>query len=120
MGVRLALDDYGTGYSSLYHLRELKFEKIKIDRSFITAMHTDMDRMKMVEAILALSASLNLRVTAEGIETPLHASWLTGHGCDEGQGFLFGHPMPASKVLPYLAHMSEAPMQAQRRGLGAA
>lgn len=71
-GARIARCDRGParsrrlrhGYSSLYHLRELKFEKIKIDRSFIAAMSTDIDSMKIVEAILAMSASLNLRVTA--------------------------------------------------------
>ena len=120
IGVRLALDDYGTGYSSLYHLRELKFEKIKIDRSFIAAMSTDIDSMKIVEAILAMSASLNLRVTAEGIESPLHASWLTSQGCDEGQGYLFGQAMPAGEVLPYLARMSDGDRVVRRLTLGAA
>ena len=120
IGVRLALDDYGTGYSSLHHLRELKFDKIKIDRSFIAAMSTDMDSMKIVEAILAMSASLNLRVTAEGIESPIHASWLTCQGCDEGQGYLFGQAMPAGEVLPYLARMSDDEGVVRRLTLGAA
>ena len=120
IGVRLALDDYGTGYSSLYHLRELKFAKIKIDRSFIAALSTDMDSMKIVEAILAMSASLNLRVTAEGIESPIHASWLTCQGCDEGQGYLFGEAMPAGEVLPYLARMADGDTVVRRLTLGAA
>ena len=120
IGVRLALDDYGTGYSSLHHLHELKFEKIKIDRSFIAAMSSDTDSMKIVEAILAMSASLNLRVTAEGIESPIHASWLTRQGCDEGQGYLFGQAMPAGDVLPYLARMSDGDAVVRRLTLGAA
>ena len=83
-------------------------------------MSTDMDSMKIVEAILAMSASLNLRVTAEGIESPLHASWLTCQGCDEGQGYLFGQAMPAGEVLPYLARMSDGDRVVRRLTLGAA
>ena len=78
-------------------------------------MSTDMDSMKIVEAILAMSASLNLRVTAEGIESPIHASWLTSQGCDG-----FGQAMSAGGVLPYLASMSDGDRVVRRLTLGAA
>jgi diguanylate cyclase (GGDEF)-like protein len=94
-GVRISLDDFGTGYSSLHHLRELPFDKLKIDRSFIRSMHASRESRKIVDAIVALGSSLGLTVLAEGVESAADAECLRGLGCDMGQGFHFGSPAPA-------------------------
>ena len=98
LGVRIALDDFGTGYSSLYHLRELKFDKLKIDRSYVDTITMSDERAKLVDAIIKLSASLGLVTTAEGIETDASLDWLSTQGCDFGQGYLFGAPMPKAEI----------------------
>jgi diguanylate cyclase (GGDEF)-like protein len=98
LGVRIALDDFGTGYSSLYHLRELKFDKLKIDRSYVDTITLSEERAKLVDAIISLGRSLGLVTTAEGIETDASVDWLSGQGCDFGQGYLFGKPMPKEEV----------------------
>lgn len=116
LGVRIALDDFGTGYSSLYHLRELKFDKLKIDRSYVDTITMSDERAKLVDAIIKLSASLGLVTTAEGIETDASVDWLSGQGCDFGQGYLFGAPMPKAEMTALLAapdaHGMSAPMRA--------
>ena len=98
LGVRIALDDFGTGYSSLYHLRELKFDKLKIDRSYVDTITLSEERAKLVDAIISLGRSLGLVTTAEGIETDASVDWLSGQGCDFGQGYLFGKPMPKEEI----------------------
>jgi EAL domain-containing protein (putative c-di-GMP-specific phosphodiesterase class I) len=98
MGVKIALDDFGTGYSSLYHLRELQFDKLKIDRSYIDSITSNDERAKLVDAIIKLGTSLGLVTTAEGIETSAGVDWLANHGCDFGQGYFFGKPMPKDKM----------------------
>ena len=103
IGVRIVLDDFGTGYSSLNHLRELQFDKIKIDRSFVQTMHDHDESRKIIDAILSLGQSLGLPTTAEGIEDEEHLAWLAQHGCTYGQGFLFGKAVPAREVLACLA-----------------
>ena len=95
LGVRLALDDFGTGYSSLRHLQTLPFDKIKIDRSFVTAMTEDPESAKIVSAVLGLGRSLGLSTVAEGIESETTAAFLRDLGCDIGQGWLFGRPISA-------------------------
>ncbi|WP_018262931.1 putative bifunctional diguanylate cyclase/phosphodiesterase [Methylobacterium sp. WSM2598] len=98
LGVRIALDDFGTGYSSLYHLRELRFDKLKIDRSYVDSITMSDERAKLVDAIIKLGTSLGLTTTAEGIETAASVEWLSGQGCDFGQGYLFGAPMPKDAI----------------------
>ncbi len=95
LGVRVALDDFGTGYSSLSYLRRFPFDKVKIDRSFIHAMTEDEAARSIVDAIISLGHSLQLRVTAEGIETERQLAMLRTGGCDEAQGFLLGRPASA-------------------------
>ncbi|MBB2962605.1 diguanylate cyclase (GGDEF)-like protein [Methylobacterium sp. R2-1] len=102
LGVRIALDDFGTGYSSLYHLRELKFDKLKIDRSYVDTITMSEERAKLVDAIIKLGSSLGLVTTAEGIETDASVAWLSGQGCNFGQGYLFGKPMPKGEVMRML------------------
>jgi diguanylate cyclase (GGDEF)-like protein len=111
LGVKIALDDFGTGYSSLYHLRELHFDKLKIDKSYVAKLVDDVERAKLVDAIIQLGGSLSLQTTAEGIETDSDFDWLANKGCTYGQGFLFGRPMPkdaAEQFLEALEH-SEKP-----------
>jgi predicted signal transduction protein with EAL and GGDEF domain len=97
-GVCLALDDFGTGYSSLQHLRMLPFDKLKIDRSFITALERDPEALRFVQAILGLAATLGLPVVAEGIESASTARVLARLGCAQGQGYHFGYPMAKADV----------------------
>ena len=94
LGVTIALDDFGTGYSSLYHVSELKFNKLKIDKSYVTTLEQGSERAKLVDAIIQLGASLSLQTTAEGIETDANLDWLSDQGCNFAQGYLFGRPMP--------------------------
>ena len=99
LGVRVALDDFGTGYSSLAHLKHLNASELKIDRSFIHAMHAGNRDSRLAKAIVALGRSLQLRVIAEGVETLEQLGLLVGFGCDEVQGYLLGHPVPAETLL---------------------
>ncbi len=108
-GIRLALDDFGTGYSSLAHLRALPFERIKIDRSFITSINDNPDSAAIVTAITRLAESLKLAVTAEGIEDETIEARLRSIGRYTGQGWLFGRPMPASEARKMLAQRGLLP-----------
>ncbi len=92
-GVRVALDNFGTGHSSLLQLRRLPFDKLKIDRSFVRAMTTDEEAAVMVRTILSMAKSLGLAVVAEGVETEDQARALAGLGCDMAQGYYFGRAM---------------------------
>ncbi len=99
-GVRIVLDDFGTGYSSLSYLRRFPFDKIKIDRSFVHGLGNDPEADTLVACIVALSHSLALEVTAEGVETQQQVDLLRSFGCDYCQGFLLGRPAatpPASR-----------------------
>jgi diguanylate cyclase len=98
MGTRLVLDDFGTGYSSLSYLQRLPFDKLKVDRSFVQRMETDAGSRAIVKAIIAMSSSLNLEVTAEGVETIEQFEMLCALGCNELQGFLLGQPIPQENV----------------------
>jgi len=97
-GVQLALDDFGTGYSSLQHLQMLPFDRLKIDRSFVTSMDRDPQALKLILAIIALATTLELPVVAEGIESRAIAETLARLGCAMGQGYLYGHPMSAADI----------------------
>ena len=94
-GIAIALDDFGTGRSTLQHLRTCKFDRLKIDRSFVAAMKEDEESRLIVDAILSLSRSFGIRCTAEGIEEQAELDVLAGWGCTEGQGYLFGRPTEA-------------------------
>lgn len=107
-GVQIALDDFGTGYSSLAQLARYRFDKIKIDKSFIATYRDDERQEKIVRAMLGLGRSLNIQTTAEGIEEQRQLSHLIQLGCDVGQGYLFGRPMPADETLSYLANRDQA------------
>lgn len=100
-GFQLVLDDFGTGYSSLALLRRLPVASIKIDQSFVLEndeqMGCEAKRTEILKGIIALAHAIGLRVVAEGIETPVQADMLRRFGCDEGQGFHFGAPLPADR-----------------------
>jgi EAL domain-containing protein (putative c-di-GMP-specific phosphodiesterase class I) len=101
-GFVVALDDFGTGYASLRHLRELRFDRIKIDRSFVRDIATS-DSAQIIRAILSIGRGLGLPVTAEGIETLDQLRALLQFGCVCGQGYLYGPPMSARDALGIIA-----------------
>jgi len=102
LGATIALDDFGTGYSSLSYLHQFPLQALKIDRSFVaelTSSSGNSGSNAVVRAILALAGSLGMQVIAEGIESEMQRDLLQRLGCEFGQGFLFGHPEPASRWL---------------------
>ncbi|MEP2706700.1 MAG: EAL domain-containing protein [Roseibium sp.] len=94
MGIRIALDDFGTGYSSLSYLRQYKFDKIKIDKSFVDEIGERSDGLAIISAVIALAHNLGLEVTAEGVERQFQVDALRTLGCDSMQGYYFGKPDP--------------------------
>jgi EAL domain-containing protein (putative c-di-GMP-specific phosphodiesterase class I) len=92
LGVKIAMDDFGTGYSSLNYLARFPFDKIKIDRQFVRNMTRDPAMRAIVKTIVALGKSLDVTVTAEGVESQEQAAMLREFGCPQVQGFLYGYP----------------------------
>jgi EAL domain-containing protein (putative c-di-GMP-specific phosphodiesterase class I) len=103
----LAIDDFGTGYSSLGQLKRLPFDTLKIDRSFVDGLGRDEQDMAIVSHVVTLAKTLNLSVTAEGIETSVQESHLRSLGCERGQGYLFARPQAAATVGAMLAGVSD-------------
>jgi len=103
MGCKLALDDFGTGYSSLLHLQALPFDELKVDRSFVSSMTDRRDSRKIVAGVVGLGQSLGLRTVAEGIETRDQAETMLWLGCELGQGWYFGKPLPAEDLPSVVA-----------------
>ncbi|MFM9935032.1 MAG: putative bifunctional diguanylate cyclase/phosphodiesterase [Novosphingobium sp.] len=102
-GIRISLDDFGTGYSSLAQLRTLPFDRIKIDRSFVSSLGRNADSATIIEAISSLGRGMDLPITAEGIETPDVLNALRKFGKFKGQGYLYGMPASSEAVLEELA-----------------
>ncbi|MBF0471506.1 MAG: EAL domain-containing protein [Gammaproteobacteria bacterium] len=98
MGVRIDIDDFGSGFSSLSHLRHLPIDTIKIDRQFIDEIPSNPDDVAIARAIIAMAQSLNLEMIAEGIETAEQLAFVKDHGCQTGQGYLFAKPMAAKEI----------------------
>ena len=100
-GVRLAIDDFGTGYSSLTYLQRLPVDVLKIDRGFVARIEDDHDSAAITRTIVALAKTMSLRTIGEGIENPRQAELLRQLGCNFGQGFFYGMPMPADELEAY-------------------
>ena len=102
LGTKLAMDDFGTGYSNLAYLQKLPIDLLKIDRSFVTGMLADRDKIAIVRAILSLAHALGMQTTAEGIETNELAQTLAALGCTYGQGYFYAKPLPADQAYAFL------------------
>jgi diguanylate cyclase (GGDEF)-like protein len=98
LGVRIAMDDFGTGYSSLAYVRSFPFDKIKIDRSFVSDMTQREESAAIVRAVAGLARSLDIITVVEGIETQQQLDMARAEGCDEGQGYLFGRPQTDTHI----------------------
>ncbi|MEL7453222.1 MAG: EAL domain-containing protein, partial [Pseudomonadota bacterium] len=122
LGVRISLDDFGTGFSSLSYLRRFPFDKIKIDKSFISDMETSEDSRAITVATLGLAKALGLRCTAEGVETEFQSQFLSEHGCDELQGYFISRAQPIENLAYFVdVKPNEPPVaiieKAAKRGL---
>jgi EAL domain-containing protein (putative c-di-GMP-specific phosphodiesterase class I) len=102
MGVKLSIDDFGTGYSSLAYLKRLPVDELKIDRSFVMSMESDLQDAKIVRSTVDLAHNLGLSVVAEGVENAKSWKLLAGLTCDEVQGFFIARPMPAAQFSAWV------------------
>ena len=108
LGLRIALDDFGTGFSSLSYLRRYRFDKLKIDQSFISDLESNSDSRAIVESVIKLARDLRMSVAAEGVETRGQFDLLRQMACGEIQGFLAGRPMPIDQFEEYLRQNSNS------------
>ncbi|WP_321575974.1 phosphodiesterase DibA [Pseudomonas saudiphocaensis] len=108
LGVRLAIDDFGTGHSSLLRLKRMNVHKLKIDQGFVRGLPGSREDAAITRSVIALAHNLDLRVVAEGIETPEQAEFLFDHGCDYGQGYGFARPQAPAKIN-WQATLNRAP-----------
>lgn len=113
LGVKVALDDFGSGFSSIGYLRQFGFDRIKIDRSLVMDLNEGTRQREMLQATVALARSLDIPVTAEGIETEEQAIAVRLVGCDSLQGYLFGKPMPAEQITVMLEELRSAVLDAR-------
>jgi EAL domain-containing protein (putative c-di-GMP-specific phosphodiesterase class I) len=102
VGATIAMDDFGTGYSNLAYLQRLPIDILKIDRSFVTGMLADRDKIAIVRAILSLAQALGMKTTAEGIETNELGQTLAALGCTYGQGYVYSRPLEADAAYQFL------------------
>lgn len=118
VGIRISLDDFGTGQSSLGRLRDFPFDKLKIDRAFVSSILNDKPSEHIIRAILAMCEGLGMYVVAEGIEDDAQAEMLSEFGCSGGQGYLFGRPQNAEATSAFL-HACYGPKKGARAAIGA-
>ncbi|MEG3085274.1 bifunctional diguanylate cyclase/phosphodiesterase [Sphingomonas sp. PB2P12] len=109
LGTTLAMDDFGTGYSNLAYLQKLPIDVLKIDRSFVTGMLADRDKVSIVRAILSLAQALGMKTTAEGVETFELSQTLTALGCTYGQGYFYARPLEADAAYAMIAPTTASP-----------
>lgn len=102
MGIKISIDDFGTGYSSLAYLHRFPVDILKIDGSFVRMIGHESGEISLVPAIIGIAHSLNLRVVAEGVETDEQRAFLSAHGCDQIQGYLYSRPVPAKEFAELL------------------
>ena len=117
-GIRISLDDFGQGATSLVSLTTLPLDELKIDRAFVTDMNQSAERRSVVDFVISLGHRLGLTVVAEGIETEAAAAELSAMGCDEGQGYLYSRPIPAAGFVAWLDH-HERMIRARREAVDA-
>lgn len=109
LGVKFSIDDFGTGYSSLTYLKRLPAEYLKIDQSFVSDMLIDSDNRTIIQGIIELAKAFDLKVIAEGVETPAHGKELVSLGCFLAQGYGIAKPMPAGDCSQWIASWQENP-----------
>ena len=114
MGIRLAIDDFGTGHCSLSHLKRFPLDTLKIDRSFIKDVITDVDAALIAKAVISMAGSLRLRVVAEGVETPAQLAFLASCGCDEMQGYYFAPPLSVGDCTRMIADQRKLALPGSR------
>jgi EAL domain-containing protein (putative c-di-GMP-specific phosphodiesterase class I) len=102
IGVQLAIDDVGTGYSSLAYLKNFPIDRLKIDRAFVYALNTDLNDRAIAAAVISLAENMNLSVTAEGVENEDQLSFLKSRHCDEVQGYYLSRPLPREEVPGFI------------------
>lgn len=107
LGVKVSIDDFGSGYSSLSHLKNLPIDTLKIDRAFVTDVAVNASDKAIVKTIITLARNLRLKTIAEGVETEAQSALLTDLGCDEMQGYLFSKPLPADALESFLSRRFE-------------
>lgn len=117
LGVRLSIDDFGSGYSSLGYLQQLKVHKLKVDMSFVRDMTTNSGNASIVKAIIALGHSLGLEIIAEGVEEPDQARYLRSLQCDVMQGYLISRPMPAEDATAFLSSFQPQQIPVENEGV---
>ncbi len=102
LGVKIAIDDFGKGYSSFSYLKGLPIDTLKIDRAFVEDLEENQDSRSIIQSIIQMAKALDLYVIAEGIETRAQAQLLKSYGCQHGQGYYFSKPIPEEKIMEYL------------------
>ncbi|MGE4528302.1 MAG: EAL domain-containing protein, partial [Rhodospirillaceae bacterium] len=103
LGLTIAIDDFGSGYSSFGYLTRFPIDSLKIDRAFVCNIPVSTDDMTVARAIIGMAKNLDLKLVAEGVETVEQARFLKDHGCDMAQGYLYSRPVPASAYLRLVA-----------------
>ena len=116
MGFRIALDDFGTGYSSLAYLCNFKFDKIKIERSFISSISKVDTSRRIVQSVITLGRGLGMDIVAEGVETEIEAVMMSNFGCTELQGYYFSRPIDADQMVDFLRAFRPKPLVFEARG----